>query len=217
MLHSLLKLFIWILGPFLRRWTFSRILQGLPEFFLLHGPAWAAQVFACLTTWAAARLPASTCQLPQEFHDPTRVDRTPSTCYLLLSGSTTGFWGYCHGRPLCVPTMEMENMVHQDSMSPASLRALIKDLSDSRFCQTFPADPHSVFGSSQPVQLPPFWIQLTTRRWSEGSSALTSGLGCPDATCTDGHTYAWTWCLLWTDWRAQRSDNRTPLRFWSVF
>ena len=60
-------------------------------------------------------------------------------------------------------TVEVENMVHSDLMSPTSLRVLVKTLPevgvedppDRGFRQTFPADPHDAFGSARSVQLPP--------------------------------------------------------------
>ncbi|KAI3370555.1 hypothetical protein L3Q82_007066 [Scortum barcoo] len=56
-------------------------------------------------------------------------------------------------------TMEAENMVHSDSMSPASLGICeklfrtvgVEDLPDRGLGQTFPTDPHNTFGSARPV------------------------------------------------------------------
>ncbi|KAI3355019.1 hypothetical protein L3Q82_004565 [Scortum barcoo] len=65
--------------------------------------------------------------------------------------------------------MEAENIVHSDSMSPASLgiceklfqRWELKTFPDRGFGQTFPTDPHNTFGSARSVQLPPLPAEPT--------------------------------------------------------
>ncbi|KAI3372141.1 hypothetical protein L3Q82_006992 [Scortum barcoo] len=90
----------------------------------------------------------------------------------------------------------------------------VEDLPDRGLGQTFPTDPHNTFGSARSVQLPPLpadpthhqvVIRLTAQPLSlpecprhtagdqmkrQQSRSSTSGLGCPGATCTDGHPYA---------------------------
>ncbi len=59
-------------------------------------------------------------------------------------------------------TMEVENMVHSNSISTDSRsdpveappEVGVEDLFDRGLGQTFPTDPHSMFGSAESVQLP---------------------------------------------------------------
>ncbi|KAJ0008537.1 hypothetical protein NQD34_015952 [Periophthalmus magnuspinnatus] len=60
-------------------------------------------------------------------------------------------------------TIEVENMAHSESMSPASLgirkklsrRCKLKTPPDGGLHQTFPTDPHDTLGPTRSFQLPP--------------------------------------------------------------
>ncbi|KAI3351224.1 hypothetical protein L3Q82_005778 [Scortum barcoo] len=118
--------------------------------------------------------------------------------------------------------MEAENMVHSDSMSPASLgiceklfrrwelKTSLTEGSARRSQQTLTIrlglpGLYPTSSSASGANSPPGGDRLTAQPLSlpecprhtagdqmkpQQSRSSTSGLGCPGATCTDGHPYA---------------------------